>query len=293
MRFEWRKRFVGNGLRLSVRLGLGKIVSLRNLTRALDLNPNPNLVQKTFPSRWLTGLLSSFILLPSSFFLLLLAFGLLFSLPLHAEVFWRVPKTSDTVLRQMGGIRVYATDVRLNGSPGTLTTYTFDRSPALRVSADLARSFGLASPATSGTLFLTHAEKDRLSRLFILPSPSGNEACIVLAFDQSLRDAAKAREHSPAWPNGLPALTATPVFSAVCAQTRTTFVTAESSAAPEAAAQEAAQALRDAGWDETTPATATFKIFASGRKQCVLLATRKPQSERTTISLLQREGATP
>ncbi len=230
---------------------------------------------------------------PSSFLLFLIAFGLLFSLPLHAEVFWRVPKTSDTVLRQMGGIRVYATDVRLNGSPGTLATYTFDRSPALRVSSDLARSFGLASPATSGTLFLTHAEKDRLSRLLILPSPSGGEACVVLAFDQSLRDAAKAREHSPAWPNGLPALAATPVFSAVCAQTRTTFVTAESPAAPEAAAQEAAQALRDAGWEETTPATATFKIFAVGKKQCVLLATRNPQSERTTISLLQREGATP
>ncbi len=230
---------------------------------------------------------------PAVFGPLLSAFGLLFSLPLQAEVFWRVPKTSDTVLRQMGGTRIYATDVLLNGSPGTLATYTFDRSPAFRVSADLARSFGLASPATSGGLFLTHAEKDRLSRLFILPSPSGSEACVVLAFDQTLRDAANARANPPAWPNGLPSLAATPVFSAVCALTRTTFVTAESAAAPEAAAQEAAHALRDAGWAETTPATATFKIFTAGKKQCVLLASRNPQSERTTISLLQREGATP
>ena len=289
MRVEWRKNRVGNGLRLR----LEKFVSLRNLTRALNPNPNLNLVQTTSPSRWLAGLPAAYSLQPTANSLLLLAFILLFSLPLSAEIFWRLPKTSDTVLRQMGGTRVYATDVRLNGAPGTLTAYTFDSSPALRVSAGLSRSFGLAAPASSGALFLTHAEKDSLSRLFVLPSPSGSETCVVLAFDQSLRNAAKARENPPAWPDGLPALDATPVFSAVCALTRTTFVTADSPVAPEAAAQEAAQVLRSAGWVETTPATATFKIFASGRKQCVLLATRNPQSERTTISLLQREGATP
>ena len=131
MRVEWRKHRVGNGLRLR----LGKFVSLRNLTRALNPNPNLNLVQTTSPSRWLAGLPAAYSLQPTANSLLLLAFILLFSLPLSAEIFWRLPKTSDTVLRQMGGTRVYATDVRLNGAPGTLTAYTFDSSPALRVSA--------------------------------------------------------------------------------------------------------------------------------------------------------------
>ncbi|MEI7898929.1 MAG: hypothetical protein WCK89_01655, partial [bacterium] len=60
-----------------------------------------------------------------------------------------------------------------------------------------------------------------------------------------------------------------------------------------AALKEAAQTLRGAGWQEASPANATFRILTSGKKQCVLLAARNPQTERTTISVLQREGATP
>lgn len=217
---------------------------------------------------------------------------ILLALPLRAEVFWRLPKTSDAVLRQMGGDRVYATDVQVNGAPGTLAAYVFD-VPAARVGADLSRTFGLPPPASFGATFLTHAQKDHLQRLFILPATSGNGSCVVFAFDQPLRDAAQARQPPPGWPKGLPPLNATPVFSAVCALTRTTFVTADSPASPEAAVQEATQVLSGAGWSETVPATATFKIFVSGEKQCVLCATRRPQSDRTTISLLQREGTTP
>jgi hypothetical protein len=127
----------------------------------------------------------------------------------------------------------------------------------------------------------------------VLPSPAAPEACLVLAFDQSQQDAAKARQAPSAWPDGLPALAAAPLFTAVCAKTRTTFVTAETEAPPEAAARDAAQTLAAAGWTETTPTADTFKLFVSGGKQCVLFASRAPESERTTISLLQREGASP
>ena len=240
-----------------------------------------------------TLLPSPFCLLPSAFCLLLPATCLLLALPLRADVFWRLPKTAGAALEQMGGTRVYATDVQLNGAPGTLTAYAFGASGTL-IGNQLSRRFGLPAPAPSGAALFTHAEKDRLRRFFVLPSPAGGDACVVLAFDQSLRDLARGGQKPPAWPEGLPPLSdATPVFSAVCALTRTSFVTADSPAAPETAAQEAARALRDAGWSEAAPATATFRIFVSGRKQCVLFAARNPQTERTTISLLQREGSTP
>ena len=216
----------------------------------------------------------------------------LLAFPLRGEVFWRLPKTSDAVLRQLGGERVYATGVQVNGAPGALTAYAFGQSPS-RVGAGLSRAFGLPPPAPFGATFLAHAEKDRLRRLLVLPAASDSEACVVLAFDQPLRDAAPDRQSPPAWPEGVPALAATPLFTAVCALTRTAFVAAESSSSPEAAAQEAAQTLRAAGWAETAPSAAAFKLFVSGRKQCVLFAARAPQSGRTTISLLQREGATP
>jgi len=219
------------------------------------------------------------------------ACGLL-ALPLFAEVFWRIPKRSDTVLEQMGGTRVYETAVRLNGAPGTLTAYAFEAAPA-QTAPDLARRLGLPVTTPAGGSLLLHAEKGRLVLLLVLPAASGNDATLILAFSQTLRDAARVRQEPPEWPEDMPALNATPVFSAICEKTRSTFVTAETAASPESAVEEAAQALAGAGWTEAVPSGSTFKLFAEGRRQCVLFASSSPQTGSTTISLLQRMGSTP
>ena len=229
---------------------------------------------------------------PSSVLPFLLVFVLLVSPALHAEVFWRQPKRADTALRQMGGVCVYTTDVQVNGAPGTLSAYVLG-STAPEAGAALTRRLGLPPAPAFGASLITHAEKDRMHRLFVLPSPASEATCVVLAFDQSLRDFMRTRNEPQHWPEGIPALNATPLFSASCTLTRTTFVTAETPDTPETAVREAAQTLNKAGWQEASPATASFKLLTSGRKQCVLLATRNPQTERTTISVLQREGATP
>jgi len=210
---------------------------------------------------------------------------------LRAEIFWRLPKGADSTLQELGGTRVYATAVQINGTPGTLATYAFSTS-AQSVSAGLVRRLGLPPAAPFGGTLMSHVEKGRMRRLMILPG-AGAEACVVLSLDQSLDDYTRALKEPPTWPEGLPALSASPLFSAVCAGTRTSFVTAESASSPEEAVQEAAQMLLSAGWAETSPSAPTFKIFASGRKVCLLLASRNAQTERTTISVLQREGATP
>ena len=223
-----------------------------------------------------------------------LAFSSLIAPQLQAEVFWRQPKQADTVLQQLGGTCVYTTGVQLNGAPGALAAYSFGSSAA-EVRAGLTHSLGLPPGASFGGTLLAHAEKDRMRRLFVLPAASGESACVVLLFDQSLRDFARASRESPAWPAGLPAVDAVPLFSAVCTETHTTFAVGETASDPATAAQEAALALRRAGWLEASApsATATFKMFSSGKKVCLLFASRRPQTERTTISVLQREGATP
>jgi hypothetical protein len=207
-------------------------------------------------------------------------------------VFWRRPESAGTRLSALGGPRVYATDVQVNGAPGTLAAFSFD-APAPQLSAALARRLGGPQAAPSEAAMLTHAGNGRLERYLVLPAPAAGGGCVVLAFDQPLRPAATARRKPAAWPEGLPALAAEPLFTAVCAKTRTAFVTAETAATPEEAAREAAQTLLGAGWSEIPPSTATFKLFVSGRKQCVLFAGPAPRSERTAISLLQREGASP
>jgi len=229
----------------------------------------------------------------------LAALLVLFVFALDADVFWRMPSDAGTALRALGGARVYATDVEVNGAPGTLAAYAFTES-SHALSLRLSRQFGLPSTAAgqgatsqSAACLVTHAGKNSLQRLLVLPSPVSRDDSVVLAFEQSLRHAVAARQQPVAWPNGLPVLNATPCFTAFCANTRTRFVTASSGTAPEAAMQDAARILTEAGWSETTPTAPTFKLFVSGRKQCLLFAHAPSPSEGTLISLLQREGATP
>lgn len=224
--------------------------------------------------------------------LLLICGAVCLTLATRADVFWRLPKAAGTRLTALGGSRMYATDVQVNGTPGTLAAFAFDTPPS-QVTAALARQFGASRAALGEAAMLTHAESGRLERYFVLPSPVIGGGCLVLAFDQPLRDAAKSRQAQPDWPAGVPVLAAEPLFTAVCVKTRATFVTAESSTTPEGAVQDATHTLLGAGWEEIPPSMPTFKIFTSGRKQCVVFASRAPRSERTTISLLQREGATP
>ena len=225
--------------------------------------------------------------------LVLLAFSSFIVLQLQADVFWRLPRRADAVLQQLGGTCVYSTGVQLNGTPGALAAYAFGSS-ANDVRSSLARSLGLPPNASFGGALMSHVEKDRMRRLFVLPAASGESACVVLLFDQSLRDFERVSQETPAWPDGLPAIGATPLFSAVCTETRTSFALAETPADPKAAAQEAAQTLSRAGWLEASAsATPTFKMFTSGKKICLVFASLHPQTGGTTISVLQREGATP
>ncbi len=228
---------------------------------------------------------------PRAAFGLSLAFASLLPIALCADVFWRISARGDAALRELGGSRLYVTDVQINGRPGTLAAYGFDASAA-SVSANLSRRLGLPPRADRGSLFLSSTDKGRVTRFLVLPA-AGAESCVALAISQSAGDAAQSGRQPAAWPDGVPALAAAPLFTALCASTRTAFVTAESDATPEAAAEEAAAVLRQAGWTEAPPSTPAFRIFTSGRKTCLLLATRSGKTGRTTISVLQREGSAP
>ena len=212
----------------------------------------------------------------------------------RAEVFMRVPRSADAALQQLGGTCAYATEAALNGAPGQLSVYAFPSASATEVRAGLTKTLKLpAAPPSFGGALITRAEKGRVDRIFVLPAASGESACVALLFDQSSSDAARAGQHPVEWPPELPALAATPLFAASCAQTRTTFATAETAAAPEAALAEAAALLQRSGWQRMgANGCATFALFASGRKTCLLFSSRNPTTGRTTISVLQREGAT-
>lgn len=226
-----------------------------------------------YPYRALRALLLALLLVPVA----------------RAEFFWRLPKTSETTLTQLGGTQLYTTEVSVNGAPGNLAAYLFE-APPTTISVRLARELGLPTPtAARRATWLTHRSGANFMRIIVLPTPATPDACVALALDQNLKQAARSREVSPPWPKNLPQLAAEPLFSAVCYKTRTTLVTARTTATPIAALQEATAVLRSANWQEASPGSATLKIFTAGKKQALLFAAANSDGA-TIITLLQREG---
>jgi len=210
---------------------------------------------------------------------------------LDASIFRRYKGQVVDVLTAMGGANVYSTPVQVNGTPGTLSAYVFSRHFASEVSAVLTRQLKLPPlpPSTSG--FLTFRESNRVQRMLVLPSGDGTDSCIVLVFDQALRDAQRSADTPVAWPDGFASFPGTPLFTAVCANTRTVFATAETQGTPEDALQEAASVLRGKGWTETPASTPAFKTFAERNRLCAIFASTDPKTGQTTLSIVQRDGA--
>jgi len=212
-------------------------------------------------------------------------------LSLQGSVFRRYRGHVADTLGVMGGTRVYSTPVEVNGSPGTLSAYAFTGQTAEEVSGVLASHMRLPPVPSPFSGFLTYRENNRLQRALVLPSGSGVNECVVLLFDQALRDAQRAAGTPAAWPEGFPPFPGAPQFTAVCANTRTSFATAEAAGTPEDAVQVAAAVLRGSGWSETPAATPTFRLFSERNRLCAVFASSNPKSGQTLISIVQRNGA--
>ncbi len=223
----------------------------------------------------------------------LFLFAALIPVCLFADVFWRFKKNHSGLLQELGGTQVYATDVQVNGAPGTLTAYAFQDKSATEIGKQLRHRLAITKDvAPSVGTMITTQENGRLQRLLVIPSGYGTSASIVMMFEQSLEDAKKRSAGEPlAWPEGLSTLPGVPRFTAFCASTRTAFVAAETINEPEEAMKSVNIALRENGWSAMPVASATFKLFVRGTKTCVAFATRPVGAEQTTISVLQREGA--
>jgi len=212
-------------------------------------------------------------------------------LSLHATWFRRYKGQAADVLNEMGGACLYSTPAQVNGAPGTLSAYAFTQQLASEVSAALTARLKLPSVPPDTTGFLTVQQDNRVQRMLVLPSGHGTDACVVLLFDQALDDAQRAAKRPVAWPDGFAPFPGIPRFTAVCANTRTSFATAEAQGTPEDAVQEAATVLRASGWRETPAATPTFRLFAERNRLCAVFASRDPKTGQTTLGIVQRDAS--
>ncbi|MCL2104010.1 MAG: hypothetical protein FWH21_02995 [Kiritimatiellaeota bacterium] len=222
---------------------------------------------------------------------LLLILALAPLLPSYAPIFWRSKGRVVDVLTGMGGASVYSTPVQVNGAPGTLSAYAFKGRFISEVTSVLASQLKLPPLPKSPSALLTFQESNRLQRMLVLPSSDGTDSCIVLVFDQSLRDAQRSADAPVAWPEGFASFPGAPRFTAVCANTRTTFATADAVGPPETVAQEAAAVLRGKGWTESPASTPTFKLLSDRNRICAVFASLDPTTGQTTLSIVQRDGS--
>jgi len=223
----------------------------------------------------------------------LFLFAALIPVCLFADVFWRFKKSNSRVLQELGGAQVYSTAVQVNGEPGTLCAYSFEDKSATEIGAQLRKRFSINKDVmpSVGTM-ITAQENGRVQRLIVIPSGYGTSSSIVMMFEQSRQDSSKRSDDEPlAWPEGLSMLPGVPRFTASCAATRTSFVTAETVNEPEEAMKSVGVAMRESGWSSMPVESPTFKMFVRGTKTCVAFATRPAGAAQTTISVMQREGS--
>jgi hypothetical protein len=209
---------------------------------------------------------------------------------LQADFFMRIPRSAEALLRELGGSRIYESEVAVNGGEGRLSSFVFTETADV-VGARLARRLKLPQPGAGSSIMLSVSGRS-LARYFILSAPGMQHSSLVTVLEQDAVAAGRSKQGHPPWPSSIPAMNATARFTAVCAHTRTTFLSASSTAgSPAAALGQAVSALSGAGWQTCPPSTPEFAILARGRGQCVVFAHTHAESGEITINILQREGS--
>ncbi len=211
---------------------------------------------------------------------------------LQADVFMRTPRSAEALLRELGGAQSYESVVEVNGGAGRLSSFVFAESADI-VGARLARKLKLPQPGAGSSIMLSVSGRS-LARYFVLRAPGVQNSTLVTVMEQDAAAAGASKRRHPPWPASIPVMNATARFTALCTNTRTTFLSAASAAGtPEAALVQAVAALSGAGWQPCPPSTPDFMIMARGRGQCVVFANARGDSGEITINILQREGSNP
>ena len=192
----------------------------------------------------------------------LLAFLLAFSA--SGAFFWKLTGAAEKFLSGLGGERMYATPVTVNGLDGELLVYTFPSGDA----GALAKA--LAADPPSGT------------RCFLIPATT---APLVLA----VTGKAAAARGTPQWPAAIPQFAARPLFSAETRASNLSFLTGASDAPPAETSLQAETSLSLAGFSEASPPGASCRIFAKGPSTALLFVS--PSPDGTHVTVLVRKGA--
>lgn len=188
-----------------------------------------------------------------------------------AAVFSRIPKTPVAALEQLGGRVAHAADVRVNGTPGTLTVLGFELS-STGVGTVLANALerpDLAQAAASGALLFPWPGDNRNAPMVLVLSAGVADKAVAVVVD--LPD--DAPDAVPVWPwqdiAAPPSLR--PTFAVEDSDARSSLVVGDSSLAPSAARAELAERLASAGWAAATPAAeaVTTALFARGTETLV------------------------
>ena len=192
-----------------------------------------------------------------------------------AAVFVRQGSSAGLRIEALGGARVSAEEIRVNGQAGQMEIYGFDRDYA-RAWAFLAE----ACSATNATATLTWDENTRLIGLATGVSPGGLVA--VISGDLS--------NGTASWPWSDIAQPADVTWSLAIEmrQGRTAMVTGATPDTPLAFKDQMTAHLAKAGWSAISPASATTGVTLFARRSETLLVAAFPKDGHASVLLLRR-----
>lgn len=209
----------------------------------------------------------------------------------RADVFMRLGRGAQA-MEQLGGSAVFRSDVRINGQPGTLAVYGFDRPPP-NLAARLGQALSMPDLASAGASLLTRVADGHATSLLLLPG-SGSDTCLAMLIDRTEAAYIKSRTAPANWPGGLACPNAELQFSAENDKTHTALAIAALPGKPEAAISAMESVLIADGWTRSKPAVpgASLAMFTRHNRVCAVCATEDTATHRTRLTILQRLGAT-
>jgi len=182
-----------------------------------------------------------------------------------AAVFVRRTNTAATQIESLGGERVSAEEIRVNGKTGQMDLYRFDRS--------YSRAWESLAAAASGDSHSSLLTWDAETRILGLPSEHAHGGLVIVISGEQNKGAA-----SWPWNDITPPFGATWGFSVEMRQGRTSMVTGTHHGNPEVIKAQVLSRLASAGWRTASPAASATTLTLLTRRNEVMLVGAFPDS---------------
>lgn len=207
----------------------------------------------------------------------------LLALPVEGRVFMKIRGDADVVMSSGGGLKIYDSDIEVNGHSATLRVYGF-KEGSETVGAHLLRRFGLEASAMREGAMVKLPKRFGASWLFVLPGMTGDVSSAILIESREGFASGTPQWVFPELPQP-PAFSAE--FSAVDKEARFAMCSGISGMPASAALSVMRGILERDGWVTVTPAKDKVSSLLFAKGDNVALVCTIPQESGSSLLIMK------